>query len=214
MLDVGCSFGYFLQRAREAGFRVAGIEPDAQAYARAREVLGEGVVEKGFLSRTTAKPGSADLVATLDVLEHIEPSEQADFAALVARSLVPSGYWVLKVPTTEGLYYKLSYLLTRLAPEAGAAFIRRMWQTEYEFAHTVYFDRRSLACWLNRHGFEVVDWEYLPEVPSSTVIDRLTTDGGIPTWKAYLLAPAVLLVNLIESMRGRSDALLMAARRR
>ena len=85
---------------------------------------------------------------------------------------------------------------------------------DMRFGHRNSGDVDTLRSLGERHGFEVVDWEYLPEVPSSTVIDRLTTDGGIPTWKAYLLAPAVLLVNLIESLRGRSDALLMAARRR
>ena len=29
VLDVGCGFGSFLLRAREAGYAVAGIEPDA-----------------------------------------------------------------------------------------------------------------------------------------------------------------------------------------
>ena len=43
--------------------------------------------------------------------------------------------------------------------------MRRLWQTDYEFPHTVYFNRASLQMWLKRHGFAVVDTCYLPEVP-------------------------------------------------
>ena len=42
VLDVGCGFGSFLIRAREAGYAVAGIEPDAHACAGACKVLGAG----------------------------------------------------------------------------------------------------------------------------------------------------------------------------
>src|SRR4030095_4652241 len=47
VLDVGCGFGSFLLRAREAGYAVAGIEPDEHACARACDVLGSDVVKRG-----------------------------------------------------------------------------------------------------------------------------------------------------------------------
>ena len=39
VLDIGCGFGSFLQRARQAGYAVAGVEPDAHACAGACEAL-------------------------------------------------------------------------------------------------------------------------------------------------------------------------------
>ena len=71
----------------------------------------------------------------------------------MADVLAPGGLWVIKVPSTEGLYYRLSAMLARVAPRIGATFMRRLWQTDYEFPHTVYFDRPSLQRWLRRHGF-------------------------------------------------------------
>ena len=53
------------------------------------------------------------------------------------------------MPSTEGLYYKVSALMARVAPAVGATLMRRLWQTDYEFPHTVYFDRASL-----RPGFD------------------------------------------------------------
>jgi SAM-dependent methyltransferase len=214
LLDVGCSFGFFLLAARRAGFQVRGIEPDPQAHEYARRLLGDDVVVHGSLDRSTAHPGSADIVSTLDVIEHIPPEQHETFAGLVRETLSPGGVWVIKVPSTEGLYYKLSDLLARISPAMGASLIRRMWQTRYEYPHLVYFSLHSLSVWLDRFGFGVVAHRYLPEVPSRTVIDRLTTDGDINRAKAYAIAPAVLGVNLAESLRGKSDGLVVFARPR
>lgn len=212
VLDVGCGFGSLLLRAREAGYTVAGIEPDEHACASACEVLGSDVVKRGTLQQVQPPAGSADVIATLDVLEHVPPAEHPAFARMMADVLAPGGIWAIKVPSTEGLYYRLSATLARVAPGIGATFMRRLWQTDYEFPHTVYFDRRSLQCWLQRHGFTIVDFRYLPEVPIRTIIDRLTHDGDISRAQAYCLAPAVYAINVIEWLRRRSDALVVLAR--
>jgi hypothetical protein len=118
------------------------------------------------------------------------------------------------VPSTEGLYYRLSRRVARGVPRAGAMLIRRLWQTEYEYPHTVYFDRPSLHRWLDRHGFDLLTVRYLPEVPPGTVVDRLTTDGDIGRAAGFLLAPAVYAVTAIDALRRRSDALVAIARPR
>jgi SAM-dependent methyltransferase len=214
VLDVGCSFGFFLEAAREAGFQIRGIEPDAQAHSYAEALLGEGIVRRGTLDADTAAPASADVVATLDVIEHIPPNDHPVFAGVIRSVLRPDGVWVIKVPSTEGLYYRMSDLLVRLYPRAGASLVRRLWQTRYEYPHVVYFSLNSLSAWLDRFGFDVVGSRYLPEVPAGTIIDRLTTDGDIGRAKAYLAAPAVLGVTLIDSIRRKSDALVVVAQPR
>ena len=214
LLDVGCSFGFFLLEARRVGFDVRGIEPDRQAFEHASAALGSGIVRHGLFSANTAEPDAADVICTLDVIEHIPPEEHEAFAGLVAATLTPGGIWVIKVPTTEGLYYLLSDLLVRIAPRFGASFVRRLWQTRYEFPHLVYFSRLNLTRWLERYGFEVVGHRYLLEVPNRTVIDRLTTDHDISKPLACLLAPGVVGINVVESIRRRSDSLVVLARRR
>jgi SAM-dependent methyltransferase len=214
LLDVGCSFGYFLSEARSAGFVVRGVEPDRQAVAYASAMLGDEVVEPGRLDAAILDGYRADVVASLDVLEHIPPGEQAEFARHIRRVLTPDGVWLVKVPTTEGLYYRVSSAVARLIPRVGGTLMRRLWQTDYEFVHTVYFDRRSLHRWLERYGFEPLEWHYLPEVPLGTAVARLTTDGRIPVWQARLLAPALYAVNAAEAVRRRSDSLVVLARRR
>src|SRR5205085_9487386 len=129
-LDVGCGFGYVLEAAREAGYRVRGIEPDAKAVAAARQRIAD--VETGVLTEETRE---ADILSTLDVLEHLDDINA--FARLVrwkARAL-----WVIKVPSSEGLFFRMAHLF-----RIGSA-VRRLWQSDYEHPHTVYFNQPALT---------------------------------------------------------------------
>jgi SAM-dependent methyltransferase len=198
-LDVGCGYGYVLEAARAAGFSVRGIEPDAKAANAARVRIGS--VTEGMLDDGTPP---ADVLSTLDVIEHL-PDLNA-FAALVSRKA--RALWVIKVPCSEGLFFKLAHAL-RIEHA-----VRRLWQSEYEHPHTVYFNERTLSRFLMRNGFEVVAVRYLDEVPSGTVVDRLTLDRRMPRWKAMLAVPFFVAVNLVERLRGKSDALLVLARPR
>ena len=83
LLDVGCSFGFFLQAARKVGFKIEGIEPDPDASAYARRLLGDDVVHEGVLDMDLARSTSADIVSTLDVIEHIRVEEHPAFAEMI-----------------------------------------------------------------------------------------------------------------------------------
>jgi SAM-dependent methyltransferase len=198
-LDVGCGYGYVLDAARAAGFAVRGIEPDEKAAAAARARIGN--VETGLLDEQTP---AADVLSTLDVIEHLHDLDA--FAQLAARKARTC--WVIKVPSSDGLFYKVAHAL-----RIGGA-VRRLWQSEYEHPHTVYFDEGTLTRFLERNGFEVVAKRYLDEVPNGTVVDRLTLDGRMPRWKAALAVPLFFAINLVERVRGKSDALLVIARAR
>ena len=198
-LDVGCGFGYVLEAARAAGFRVRGIEPDANAACAARERVGE--VEQGVLAETTPP---ADILSTLDVVEHLDDLNA--FASLVKRKT--RAVWVIKVPSSEGLFYRVAH-----AMRIGSA-VKRLWQSAYEHPHTVYFDRATLTRFLGNNGFDVIASRYLDEVPTRTVIDRLTLDGRMPRWKAALAVPLFFAINVVERLRGKSDALVVLARPR
>lgn len=213
ILDIGCSFGWFLKEAQEAGYTVRGLEPETDALRYARDLVGSDLVTADMLDETFP-PASVDIVATLDVLEHIEPSEHQSFAKNVRGALTPAGLWLIKVPSTEGLYFRLTHLVDRFAPTIAAPLVDRLWQTHYRYPHVVYFSKRSLACWLNRHGFDVVNTGYVLELPLRTMLSRLRTDGRIPPWLSWILLPAILVVNALEKGRGKTDSLVIIARAR
>jgi SAM-dependent methyltransferase len=197
-LDVGCGYGYVLDAAREEGFRVRGIEPDPTAAAAARARIGD--VVPGFLDETTPP---ADVLSTLDVIEHLD--DPGAFAELVKRKT--RALWVIKVPSSDGLFFRIAHALRiRTAVE-------RLWQSNYEHPHTVYFDETTLTRFLRSHAFEIVAVRYLDEVPTATAVDRLTLAGGMPRWKARLALPLFAAINAIERLRSKSDALVVLARK-
>jgi hypothetical protein len=156
---------------------------------------------------------SADIISTLDVLEHVPLNDLADFAHLISRKLKQGGLWLIKVPSTEGLYFLLAHWLLSLSQPFMSGMIKRLWQSEYEFPHTVYFNQRTLRMFVEGQGFQVLDSGYLEEVPNRTVLNRLLMDGAIPKWKALLVMPACYVINLIEKHRRKSDAVFVLARR-
>jgi cyclopropane fatty-acyl-phospholipid synthase-like methyltransferase len=212
-LDIGCSFGYLLREAERAGYKVFGVEPDAKASEHARELIGCQSIHHGMMSNDTRPDNSADVISMMDVLEHIPISRLPGFARMVYNKLRPEGVWLIKVPSTDGLYFTLAHRFLRFAAPLTSATIKRLWQSEYEFPHTVYFNQSTLQRYLENHGFQVVDFSYIEDVPNNTVIDRLLMDSTIPRWQAYLISPVFYLINLVEKCRGKSDALMMLARR-
>ena len=213
-LDVGCGFGYLLHEADKAGYNIFGVEPDDTAYLEVAQSFGTERVHHGLMTNTVRPDESADVISTLDVLEHIEAGELCGFAQLIRCKLKHQGLWAIKVPSSEGLYFIAAHKLQSIAAAIVSGAIKRLWQSEYEFPHRVYFNRHSLELLLNKNGFKVIDTEYIEDVPSGTVLNRLLMDATIPEWQAYLLAPALYGIKAIERWRGKSDALLVIAQRR
>lgn len=214
LLDIGCGFGHLLREAQRLGYDVWGIEPDETAVAHARKLIGDDRVHHGAMTDEARPDSSADVISMLDVLEHIPADSLSDFARIIRRKLRPGGLWVIKVPSTEGLYFLIAHQLVRFARPLASGIIKRLWQSEYEFPHTVFFNQQTLRRFLGNHGFDVIEARYIEDVPNGTVVARLLMDDTIPVWQAYLMAPAFYIINSVEKLRGKSDALLMLARRR
>jgi 2-polyprenyl-3-methyl-5-hydroxy-6-metoxy-1,4-benzoquinol methylase len=212
-LDIGCSFGYLLRAAAADGYKVFGVEPDRKAYEHACQLLGAETIYHGLMRDDTRPDASARIISTMDVLEHIEPAELSKFASMVHRKLQSGGFWLIKVPSSEGIYFILAHRLIRFARFLMTGAVKRLWQSEYEFPHRVYFNLQALTTYLENHGFKVLSHRYLEEVPSGTILHRLLMDDTISKWQAYVMAPAFYAINLIEKLRGKSDALLVLAGR-
>ncbi|MFQ5845829.1 MAG: class I SAM-dependent methyltransferase [Planctomycetota bacterium] len=100
LLDVGCGDGLFLQVAREAGWRVEGIEFSPEGARRAAERLGRPVAV-GDLARENLLPGPFAVVTLWHVLEHLpQPALMLEAAR---RRLAPAGLLVAAVPNLDNL---------------------------------------------------------------------------------------------------------------
>jgi SAM-dependent methyltransferase len=95
ILEIGCGTGHNLEMLRRFG-RVDGIEIDPEARAIASKRLGQAVLDAPLPLLTGVEDRAYDLVAILDVLEHVE--EDRDALASMERKLKPGGRVLITVP--------------------------------------------------------------------------------------------------------------------
>ncbi|MEK7474376.1 MAG: methyltransferase domain-containing protein [Candidatus Coatesbacteria bacterium] len=140
LLDVGCGWGLFMERAAARGFSVAGLEPSHNVAEYVRTRLGLAVAEHGI---EEAGEGSSDVITMLDVLEHV-PDPKA-FLELARRALKPGGWICVNVPNSTGLTnYRVPRLLDKIRKRDNRVFLQ----------HLSEFSRRSLLTLFRTAGFE------------------------------------------------------------
>ena len=172
LLDVGAAHGWFLDEAQKY-FDVLGVEPDAAVVAK---TVARGVpVRTGYFPDALDENETFDVIVFNDVIEHIPKIDDA-LAACAAR-LNQDGLLVLNLPSSTGLFYRLSRLLARVG--WGAAFAR-LWQKDLPSPHVHYFNRRNLTDLLSKYGFSLVRDAELPSLRLKGLAARLRcADPGV-----------------------------------
>jgi len=139
MLDVGCSTGFVVEAAREAGWEAVGLDlnPSAVEYGARRglDVRNVALEDAGF------EPASFDAVCLFDVLEHLVDPVRTLRACV--RLLRPGGIVFLYVPNYDSA--------SRLLMGRDAHFI---WPTH----HLNYYSPATIRDLLRREGLRT---EYL-----------------------------------------------------
>jgi SAM-dependent methyltransferase len=95
ILEIGCGTGHNLMMLRAFGAADA-VEIDAAARAIASRRLGHEVMDAPLPALTGVPEGAYDLVALLDVLEHVDEDRAA--LASIAKRLRPGGRILVTVP--------------------------------------------------------------------------------------------------------------------
>ena len=134
-LDVGCSAGFVLAAAREAGFEVYGVELEAAAVAFAQQVLTLPNVVCGTLEAQCYPADFFDVVSLYDVIEHVPDLNRT--AAELARILKPGG--VLEIRTPDVAHWSRPRDLAR-------------WKEIKPSEHLYYFSPDTLTRLLTQHG--------------------------------------------------------------
>lgn len=209
-LDIGAGAGLMCAEAQKQGFAVVAIEPDPAAQAMIRQLTRSEVVS----SIAELPQSEYDVVSMLDVLEHIAAEDAGQLAQSVRALLRDNGLWVVKVPSSDGVFYRTAVAAKRLFPGMARLALERLWLVAYRSPHRMYFNEDNLGLFLSRNGFCVVFKRYDPTLTIQTILDRLTLDPTIPRWKACAMAPVALILRCIEKARGRTDSLVMVARKR
>jgi SAM-dependent methyltransferase len=144
-LDIGCGIGGALVHLRERGWDVAGVEPDPELSAVARDRFGLDA-RTGFFDDTTFPASdSFDLAYSCHVWEHL--ADPVALAAAARRVLAPrNGHLFIVVPT-----FRQARTL------AWACFTT---------PHTYMFTHVTLGNVLRKAGFEVITHRYAADADS------------------------------------------------
>ncbi len=149
LLEIGCSWGYFLHQARGAGFDVTGIEIGAARRAFGQQRLGLHIVN----DFSELPPGRAyDVVYSAHVLEHF--TDLSEVFPRIANLLTDDGVLFVEVPNFDPAQFG-----SRCFSFVGAV-------------HPLGFDSAFFRANLPRHGLTITgtyaSWDDIPDRPVSS----------------------------------------------
>lgn len=105
VLDLGCGSGYLLQKLAERGIEAAGIEPNQETIALAKERNPMLTIHQGFAEDAGAfVKERVDAIVMMDVLEHVEDDRQ--LLENLRPLLRSGGELLIVVPAYAWLYGK------------------------------------------------------------------------------------------------------------
>jgi len=187
LLDVGCSYGAFLEMAAEQGWEPLGVELSSKGCEYARRQRGLDVFH-GTLEAARFPAGSVRAVTLWDVIEHL--ARPLDTLREVHRVLAPGGTVMLFTINQRSLINRVGDLLHRAS---GGRWVRPLILL-YDIHHNYFFDPRTIGALLDRAGFDLVEidwmdadidrWQNVPIPPllafGSRVLDRAARMIGKP----------------------------------
>lgn len=185
VLEAGCGTGGNLYLLQDRGL-VSAFDPHPAALDVARTRYPGLVIHDGALPHDLPfPPGSFDLVAALDVLEHVD-DDGAALDALLALAR-PGGHLILTVPTHPRLFGSHDRRLHHRRRYAVRDFRRLCRRAGSEVVHEVAFNTllapvaAALRLAENAFGVDVGNQERLPAAPVNEVL------AGVFAFEARLL---------------------------
>lgn len=153
LLDVGCGTGHFLKTCLQAGWQVAGIEPNEKA----RNIASQ-YIQKDLYSSLHELPSNKnfDVITLWHVLEHIGQLNEA--LAKLNALLTPVGTLVIAVPNRE------SY---------SAQYFKKFWAAYDVPRHLWHFTKKNLEELLQKHKLYIE--KILPMLFDAYYISLLST---------------------------------------
>ncbi len=139
-LDVGCSGGFMVEAAREAGFAATGVDLEPPAIGYARRHFPQNIFFCGTIEEFAAtSPDPFDVVYSSEVIEHVP--DVRSFALTLASLVRPGGLLYVTTPDlTHWSQPRDLHLRSGFGPPA----------------HCVYFTPKSLIGLLDVAGFNLV----------------------------------------------------------
>lgn len=146
VLELGCSHGSFVALLRQAGYDATGVEMSPWVVEFGRKTFGVPI-SVGPIENLDVVPGSLDVIALMDVLEHL-PDPVATMAHCL-KLLRPDGLLLIQTPQ-----FKEELAYSKLV-EMNARFLEMLIPVE----HSYLFSDRSVTRLFQQIGAEHIQFE-------------------------------------------------------
>lgn len=146
LLDVGASYGAFLELARERGWEVHGVDLSEKACAYASSQRGL-TMHHGTLVEAGYPDGHFSVVTLWDLIEHLD--KPREFLEEAKRILAPDGVLMIFTINQRSLINRIGHLLYSASLRA----VRSPLVLLYDVHHNFFFDADTLTDLLRAAGF-------------------------------------------------------------
>lgn len=191
LLDVGCSYGWFLDLAKQ-DFTVLGIEPDNVVYLETQKR--QLPVRNGYFPTALRENEMFDIIIFNDVFEHI-----LDVNIILDecyKHLNKDGILVLNLPNSGGVFYGLSKLLLYFKLDAP---FKRLWQEGLPSPHLHYFNLSNIKKILLNHEYKILGSGNLSSIEGAGLYERISHVQKSKKFMNTLLY--ILIIMLIPVIR-------------
>lgn len=195
LVDVGCAHGWFVEAAMKK-FDVLGIEPDEAVF---KSTAAKGLpVRRGYFPDALEQSETFDVVVFNDVIEHIPDIDNVLRAC--HERLNEGGLLVLNLPSSDGIFYRLSKLFCRTGK---FGFFERLWQKNLPSPHVHYFNSKNLSHLLTNKQFTIIKSGTLPTLGLDGLYTRISYTGELgilsKVWIYCAIAVALPFLRLLPS---------------
>jgi 2-polyprenyl-3-methyl-5-hydroxy-6-metoxy-1,4-benzoquinol methylase len=143
-LDIGCSAGFVVKAAAEAGFEACGVELEPAAVDYARDVLQLRDVRCGTLEAQAYADAAFNVVSLYDVIEHVPDLNRT--VAELHRILKLKG--IVEIRTPDIAHWQTPRDLST-------------WKEIKPSEHLYYFNAVTLRNLFEKHGFELAHKRFM-----------------------------------------------------
>jgi SAM-dependent methyltransferase len=210
VLDVGCSYGWFLDIASEFGWSSTGTEPSKKVFETLSSHSCGDVYNLGI--EDLAKiPGKFGIVTLWNVFEHLPSSQSA--LNLLREKLMPGGILLVCVPNFNGLITKASFLANRMTFGLAKNHLFRLYQLDNGYPHLYHYNRFNLEKLLRKNGFEPFDyWEQ--DIVDISNINARTESYLHGKWlSAFLMNFALIILQWTARLIGNDELVILARKK-
>ena len=195
LLEIGCGSGIFLETASCYGWLVHGVDVSPLAVDLAQRFCPGATVVCAPIERAGFAPGTFDLIALWDVIEHVEDPESLLQEA--RRLLRPGGLLVMETPEESCPARKLVRLAHRVT--AGhVSYLRAL----YYLDHRWYFSRKAMALVLRRVGFDRIRF-YRETTVKEFGVRKATAHGVLRTLPQQIGVFALGMMGAVPWFRNK-----------